>query len=274
MSISARPDAYALDNNDVEAVDRHNHLSAILDEFTFSRLSSVGALTGRRCLEVGAGGGSVARWLAERVGPEGQVVATDINTRHLSPDCGYAVMRHDLTTESVPDGPWDLIHTRLVLIHLAQRHEILNRLAASLAPGGALVVEEWDATIGNFVLAVPDDEAAALLDKYQTTLRQVFAAGGNDPAWGRRVHSAMIDNGLVNVDTVLHARSWPGGTPGALLITANTGQLRDEFLAAGMSGKQLDALSRLANDPRMVLRGHVLFSTIGRRPPTEASRDE
>jgi hypothetical protein len=38
---------------------------------------------GWRVLEVGAGRGSMAAWLAERVGPAGQVVATDIDCRHL-----------------------------------------------------------------------------------------------------------------------------------------------------------------------------------------------
>ena len=38
---------------------------------------------GWRCLEIGAGRGSMATWLAERVGPAGQVVATDIDTRYL-----------------------------------------------------------------------------------------------------------------------------------------------------------------------------------------------
>jgi 2-polyprenyl-3-methyl-5-hydroxy-6-metoxy-1,4-benzoquinol methylase len=38
---------------------------------------------GWRCLEVAAGRGSMAVWLAEQVGPAGQVVATDIDTRYL-----------------------------------------------------------------------------------------------------------------------------------------------------------------------------------------------
>jgi ubiquinone/menaquinone biosynthesis C-methylase UbiE len=38
---------------------------------------------GWRCLEVGAGRGSMAVWLAEQVGPTGHVVATDVDTRYL-----------------------------------------------------------------------------------------------------------------------------------------------------------------------------------------------
>ena len=38
---------------------------------------------GWRCLEVGAGRGSMAVWLAKQVGPTGHVVATDLDTRYL-----------------------------------------------------------------------------------------------------------------------------------------------------------------------------------------------
>jgi hypothetical protein len=42
-------------------------------------LAALGIQKGWHCLEVGAGHGVVARWLAEQVGPTGRVVATDIN---------------------------------------------------------------------------------------------------------------------------------------------------------------------------------------------------
>lgn len=118
MSTPTRSEVYAFDNDDTESVDRHQYLATILDEFTCSRLSSVGDLAGRRCLELGAGGGSVARWLAARVGPTGRVLATDLNTRHIPRDQGYEVLQHDVIAEPVPTGPWDLIHARLVLLHL------------------------------------------------------------------------------------------------------------------------------------------------------------
>jgi predicted O-methyltransferase YrrM len=86
--------SYAFNNDDPDAIDRHNVLPIMFDEFTASRLAGVGNLTGRRCLELGAGGGSVAGWLARQVGPTGEVLATDINTRHLPTDGGYQVSRY------------------------------------------------------------------------------------------------------------------------------------------------------------------------------------
>jgi hypothetical protein len=217
--VAAAP-SYAFDNDDPEAADRHDYLAEILDGLTVQRLSGLGDLTGRRCLEVGAGAGSIARRLARAAGPAGRVLATDINTRYLGPGTDFQVLRHDLSTEPVPEGPWDVIHARMVLLHLPRRREILHRLAAG---------------------------------------------HGNDPTWAGQVHAAMLAEGLTGLDTVVHARSWPGGTAGALLIGANIAQARADFLAAGMTGAELDELQRLVTDPRLVVRGPLTYSTIGRR---------
>jgi hypothetical protein len=72
--------------------------------------------------------------------------------------------------------------------------------------------------------------------------------------------------GLVDVDTIVHTRSWPGGSAGALQRTANIAQLRTRILDAGMTGERLDRLCRLLGDPRMVVRGLLTISTVGRRP--------
>ena len=56
---------------------------------------------GWRCLEVGGGSGSIANWLADRVGDTGSVVVTDIDPRFLnrSPRRNVEVRRHDISTD-------------------------------------------------------------------------------------------------------------------------------------------------------------------------------
>jgi SAM-dependent methyltransferase len=269
VSVTRRSDpatsAYTFDNDDPVAAERLNLLSAVLDAFTTSRLSSLGDLAGRRCLELGAGNGSIASWLADQAGPSGRVLATDINTRPIPPDRRYTVVRHDLTSDPLPEGPWDLIHARLVLGHLPGRHDILRRLTAALAPGGALAIEEWDDSHAGLVLAAPESEAATLFPAYLTAVEQLLTAGGLDHDWAWQVHAAVASAGLVDVDTVVHARSWPGGSPGALHHVANISLLRTRLLEGGMTGEQLDRLCGFLRDPRMVVRGLLTVSTIGRR---------
>ncbi|MEV6928941.1 class I SAM-dependent methyltransferase [Dactylosporangium sp. NPDC051485] len=254
---------YSFNNDDPESVGRHSHLSDILDGLTFRRLATVGDLAGKRCLEVGAGGGSVARWMAEQ---GGDVLATDLNVRHVPVGAGFRVLRHDLATEPVPDGPWDLIHARLVLLHIPQREEILARLAASLAPGGAIVVEDWATEFGRLCLSAPDAGTAGIIEHYRDLLvNTVLPARGNDPTWAASVHERMVGLGL-EAQTVVEAESWPGGSPGALLIAANVAQLRDDFMAAGFTEEHIERLYAAVRDPRLVVRGHFTYSTIGRRP--------
>ena len=61
--------------------DRLGLLERIFDPLSRRRRELV--QPGWRCLEVGAGRGSMAVWLAERVGDHGHVVATDIDLTYL-----------------------------------------------------------------------------------------------------------------------------------------------------------------------------------------------
>src|SRR6266571_4995104 len=70
-------------------------LAESLDENTIGHLRGLGAGAGWRCLEVGAGSGSVARWLAGQAGA-GRVVATDVDTRFVDVPDGVEVLRHDV----------------------------------------------------------------------------------------------------------------------------------------------------------------------------------
>jgi ubiquinone/menaquinone biosynthesis C-methylase UbiE len=92
---------------------------------------------GWHCLEVGAGGGSIATWLCDRVGAAGHVVATDIDPRFLdavgSPN--LEVRRHDIASDPLPEAAFDLVHTRLVLVHLPEREAALRRIVRALKPG-------------------------------------------------------------------------------------------------------------------------------------------
>jgi NitT/TauT family transport system permease protein len=58
-----------------------------------------------------------------------------------------------------------------------------------------------------------------LINTYQdSVVRSAFPAHGMDPTWAGRIHAVMLAEGLADVDTVVHARSWQGGTAGALLV--------------------------------------------------------
>jgi SAM-dependent methyltransferase len=241
-------------------------LAAMLDPFTARRLDRAGIPAAARCLEVGAGSGSIAGWLADRVGSRGEVVATDADLSHVCPHRRVSTVVHNIATDPLePLGSFDLIHTRLVLGHLEQRRAVLARLAGALRPGGVLVVEEFAASWDRCVMETPDPDAHRLLGEYHRALLTVLRTAGVDTGWGQRVYGAMREVGLVDVDAELWARAWHGGEAGCLLPYHASGQLRPRLIEAGMSARDLDRLRQLLRDPRLVIYGNLAVSTTGRR---------
>src|SRR5436190_10029154 len=110
----------------------------LFDPFTRQICETVGIHDGWRCLEVGAGGGTIASWMAQRVAPSGEVVAIDLDTRFVErlSHPNLEVRRHDIAAGPVDDRTFDLVHARLVLEHIPTRDDVLPQLVDMLNPGG------------------------------------------------------------------------------------------------------------------------------------------
>src|SRR5262245_61082536 len=140
-------DRYFADHTTEESErGRLSLLEQIEDARSQRHLVALGLQRGWRCLEIGAGHGSIARWLAEQVGPQGLVVATDINPRFLTeirlPN--VEVRRHDIRTDPLEPHTYDLAHCRGVLAHLREPHLVVRRIVEALRIGGWLLIEEGD----------------------------------------------------------------------------------------------------------------------------------
>jgi SAM-dependent methyltransferase len=137
---------YAFPHTNAGESRRLDLFAGRLDPVTKRRIGSLGLGPAARCLETGGGRGSIARWLAQDVAPQGQVTATDLDTGFLSRLAlpNLTVLRHDVRTDDFPEGSFDLVHVRAVLMHIPGRMPVLQRMASWLAPGGWLVAEEPD----------------------------------------------------------------------------------------------------------------------------------
>ncbi len=134
---------YVFDNDGDHSADQHRCLADLLDPLTFARLAQTGVQDGWNCLEIGAGGGSVARWLADRAAPRGHVFATDIKPGLIPPHDGLTVTKHDIVHDPLPEAAFDLVHARLVLSHLTERTAVLQA-AARRAEAGRLAADRRD----------------------------------------------------------------------------------------------------------------------------------
>jgi SAM-dependent methyltransferase len=256
---------YLLDNAGADAPARLTALAAMFDPGTIRHLESRGVGPGWHCLEVGGGGGSVAAWLATRVGPTGHVLVTDIDPRFLQAlDLSTVeVRRHDIATDPLPESAFDVIHMRLVLNHLPEPARVLARLRTALKPGGWLVCEEFDSE------SMPPDptvRAGELLLRSQVAMGRLMADRGFDRRFGRRLFAHLRAQGLADVGAEARLFMVQDGSPGADLVRANCEQLRTAMIdAGGVTGREIDQdLARL-NEPQFMMPSSIMWAAWGRR---------
>ncbi|MFF7790905.1 methyltransferase domain-containing protein [Streptomyces sp. NPDC007991] len=267
-----RDPGYVFDNDSVHSDELHRCLTDAYDTMTFDRLAETGVTTGWRCLDIGSGSGSVARWLAERVAPTGEVVATDIKPRHIPDGPCLTAVEHDVVTDPLPEAAFDLVVARLVLQHLPERHAVLGKLVRALKPGGRLHIEEFDASYEPPLLT-PDEESARLYTAFLDAKCAVMRAGGGDPHWARYAPAAMRAAGLVDIDPRPRIELRTAGSPGLRMQLNHTYHLRDELLAAGMTEAQLADVRALMRDPTFCAASSVVYSVHGRRPDADEADD-
>jgi SAM-dependent methyltransferase len=260
--------AYAFDNDWHRERERLAALEAILDPTTRRHLDVLGLRAGWRCLEVGAGGGSIAAWLSHRVGATGHVVATDTNTRFLDAIAApnLDIWRHDVAIDPLPEAAFDLVHARAVLEHLPERQAILTRLVAALNPGGWLLVEDADYATWN-ADPTADRETAALFRRGSDAYFGFRRQAGLDTAFAGRLDRALRTAGLADVGA--EGTIWPvtGGSTYAQVWRLGLEQVKSQVVAAGFFGEgELAAYLALLDDPDFTWLGPVVMSVWGRRP--------
>src|SRR3954454_4962832 len=106
---------------------RLRRVTSLYDPRTLDLCQRLGVSAGWDCLDAGAGTGSLALGLLERVAPTGTVTALDADARFLRPlDVdNLDVIEADLNEIRLPVDRYDLVHSRLVLEHLPRRDEVL-----------------------------------------------------------------------------------------------------------------------------------------------------
>jgi SAM-dependent methyltransferase len=248
---------YVLDQGFGEERARLSGMEALWDPGSQALLDELGIGPGWKCLEVGAGGGSMVEWMASR---GAHVTAIDIDTRyidHLASD-SITVRRIDLREDELPQSEFDLVHSRLVLEHLADRREILDRLVATLKPGGWMVMEDYDWTNYGFEDGSRGSSAIgdAMLD-FMTT-------AGFERDYGRRVVSDMEAAGLTDIRGEGRARLIDSTSPGFAFFRLTVESLRGAIVKAGLlSAEEADATTVFDEHRRIITP--MMMAGIGRR---------
>jgi len=252
---------YTLDNTWEKAHRRLTLLEEIWDPSTLSRLTALGLGPGWRCLELGAGAGSVTRWLCDRVGPSGSVTAVDLEPRFLEADPrpNLEIRRCDILTEGVPGDGYDLIHARFLLIHLPDPERIVADLVARLRPGGVIVLEETD-------FHTVESADSALYAEVFAAVCAAAAKSGGDWNWGPRLPAALVAAGAAGVTSVTEGFMFPGGGNIAEMAAMTWEQLTPLMVADGLAPERIAAATEELADPDRWFPAPLNVVAWGHRP--------
>src|SRR5262249_12852436 len=145
-----------------------------------------------------------------------------------------------------------------------ERELALQRILASLKPGGWIVLEEYD-TLSVFPDSGvnPGEEEVPIL----CACYQVLNAHGVDLLYGRRLPLRLLANGLVNVGAEASLSLWKGQSPGTTLFKINFEDLADSIIRSGLiSQDQFDAALQRFDEHDFRMLSPAMWTVWGQVP--------
>lgn len=196
-------DGYALGRTPQE-YERLRAQARVWEAATGRLFDQVALAPGATCLDAGCGPGETMRLMAQRVGTSGHVTGVDVDAPlgaqavAMLHDAGHRqcdFARIDLTAgEPVPGAPFELVYARLLLYHLPQRVTVLKRLWDAVAPGGHLLVQDYDMRSAGVLPTL------ASLDECLRVVVGAFTAAGCDVRVGARLPQLFAQAGIGTPD--------------------------------------------------------------------------
>ncbi|MFF4489840.1 class I SAM-dependent methyltransferase [Streptomyces sp. NPDC001544] len=244
-----------------QEAERIDAAALVYDPVTTRRLRALGAGPGSRCLEVGAGTGTVARWLLEEARVD-QVVALDRDTSALSALAGprLRVVTADLLDESLRPGGFDLIHARFVLMHLPERRRLVARLAQWLNPGGWLVLGD--------AVEVPDalDTSSAYRRTMDAMWQALRSTIGTDTSSVPAYPHYLREEGLRSVAAELYCPPLAAGSPLARFWSETWSRMRSALAETGrVDDTVIDEAQAYLSSPELAELGPGMLMAWGQR---------
>lgn len=220
MSATAAHEEYVLGRS-VEEYERLRAQARTWEAATGRLLDRVELARGARCLDAGCGPGETMRLMAQRVGPTGHVCGVDVDAElgglalqmlygagHLH--CSF--VPSDLESgEPIPGAPYHLVYARLLLFHVRDQAAVLRHLWHAVAPGGVLVVHDYDLRTSDVLPALDT------VEEWKRVALGTFSGSGRDIAVGSRLPLLFAEAGV--------------GAPDGTDVAGRLDPLRD---AAGM----------------------------------------
>jgi len=248
-AIAERVRRYILDGTDRD-LRRLLSISQEAAEMTRAALRRIGVQPGWSALECGCGPIGGLAVMAEMVGPGGRIVGVDFNkaaaeqARAVASSLGLDNVEvvdgdiHDLEPAAL-GAPFDLVYTRLFLMHQVNPVQTLRRIADLLRPGGVLIAHEPLRTPPP--RAHPDVEA---LTGYWAVLHRLLERAGVPPASVEDLPRSAREAGF-EVEAVSGYFAAMAPAVGFEIHAGTIAAARDRAVQAGVAGEdEIDDLIR------------------------------
>lgn len=211
---------------------------ALLHEFhgppTVAQLEAAAVKPGWRCLEVGAGTGTMTSWLAERVASTGRVLALDLEIHWLDPLQSeiVEVRQADITRTELAPNSFDLVLAQMLLLHLPDPGQTCRQLLQATTPGSQLIIHDADFT------PVALQDASPLEAAGIAVMADTMRASGVHLVLGPELETLLRDAGA-QID---HVGAEPGTGRAALYRCTSHGDhpraVRDRALATAPAARR------------------------------------
>jgi SAM-dependent methyltransferase len=232
------------------------------DDFTMARLRAIGAGPGWRCLDVGAGTGTVSGRLLEEAGVE-SVLAVDRDVRFLAELSlpGLDVLEADITAPDFVSGRFQLVHARFVLMHVPERDRVIRALAERVAPGGVLVLSDAVDLTSDRTPGTPYTEAMrAMWQGLRSTI-------GTDVDWVPSYPQMLRGAGLESVAAEIHVPPLLPGSAISRFWAETWERSRAAMIATGLvDDMAIDAAVRYLGSGECAAVSAGMLTVWGRRP--------
>jgi ubiquinone/menaquinone biosynthesis C-methylase UbiE len=146
-------------------------------------LDEIGEGHRARVLDVGCGAIGWLRLLSQWVGPDGEVVGTDVDDAMLAAAGEFVhaeglgnvvLVKDDLFASKLESSSFDLVHARFQIAPLGRGPDQISNHVRVLRPGGTVVLEEWDVSSWHF------NPPARALGSLVELVGQSFVRAGGD----------------------------------------------------------------------------------------------